>query len=223
MSEFYNNKEEEKFSNLLSDLKKLPKIEAPENFEFNLMTRIQNRNFTPVEEERQKFNIFKFLAPSVAVLATAVLFFIFYPQQKEIQTQLAEKHNITDTQNIAGNTADKKIESLFNQPKEKKISKLSNQTLLKTQKIAQNSQPINQPSIYNQKKSVSVDDFISGANSNQNTSLRNSVVNSGENPIVDGFFVEKKTDKKVIEKYRTESDSLRKAKLMADSLKNARK
>ncbi len=223
MSEFYNNKEEEKFSNLLSDLKKLPKIEAPENFEFNLMTRIQNRNFTPVEEERQKFNIFKFLAPSVAVLATAVLFFIFYPQQKEIQTQLAEKQNITDTQSIAGNTADKKIESLFNQPKEKKNSKLSNQTQFKTQKIAQNSQPINQPSIYNQKKSVSVDDFISGANSNQNTSLRNSVVNSGENPIVDGFFVEKKTDKKVIEKYRTESDSLRKAKLMADSLKNARK
>ena len=123
MSEFYNNKEEEKFSNLLSDLKKLPKIEAPENFEFNLMTRIQNRNFTPVEEERQKFNIFKFLAPSVAVLATAVLFFIFYPQQKEIQTQLAEKQNITDTQSIAGNTADKKIESLFNQPKEKKNTK----------------------------------------------------------------------------------------------------
>lgn len=223
MSEFYNNKEEEKFSNLLSDLKNLPKIETPENFEYNLMTRIENGNFNPVEEERPKFNLFKFLAPSAAVLATAVLFFIFYPQQQEIQTQMTKKQFITDTQSIAGNAADKKIESLFNQPKERNSSKLSNQTQPKTQNFAQNSQPLNQPSIYNQKKSVSVDDFISGTNSNQNSSLRNSVVNSGENPIVDGFFVEKKADKKVIERYRTESDSLRKAKIKADSLKNARK
>lgn len=220
MSEFYNNKEEQQFSNLLADLKKLPKVEAPENFEFNLMTRIQNGNFGQVDEERPRFSLFKFLAPSAAVLAAVVLFFIFYPQQQNIQTQIAQKQSITDTQSIAGNTSDKNFESLFSTEEKKHTSQNSSQ---QNQNIAQNAQPNKPQVMFNPRKSVSVDDYISGTNSNQNSGLRSNIVNSGEDPLVNGFFVEKKTDKKMIEKYRNELDSLKKAQMKADSLKKARK
>jgi hypothetical protein len=221
MSKFYNNNEEQQFSNLLTDLKKLPKIEAPENFEFNLMTRIQNRNFGKSEEERPKFNLLKFLAPSAAVLATVVLFFIFYPQQKEIQTQITKQQNVTDSQSIAGNTSNKNIESLFSQKSTHDVQRKDNGRV--EQEVVVGSQPSKSQPIFNQRRSVSVDDYISGVNSNQNPGLKSNVVNSGDEPIVDGFLIEKKTDKKTIEKYRNEVDSLKRARIKADSLKKAGK
>jgi len=39
--------------------------------------------------------------------------------------------------------------------------------------------------------------------------------------MVDGFRIENKLDKKTIEKFRAELDSLKKAQLKADSLKKA--
>jgi len=217
MSEFYNN-EEQKFSSLLSDLKKLPKIEAPENFEFNLMTRIENKNFGQVEEERPKFNLLKFLAPSAAVLATVLLFFIFYPQKNDIPTQIASQPKTTDSQSIVGNSANKNFESLFSKD-EKKSSTQKHETFSQpNQNIA-----VKSPVQFNQRRSVAVDDYISGANSNQNSAVRSNIVNSGDEPLVDGFLIEKKTDKKTIEKYRSELDSLKKAQMKADSLKKARK
>ncbi|KAF0152964.1 MAG: hypothetical protein FD143_641 [Ignavibacteria bacterium] len=223
MSEFYNNKDEQKISNLIADLKKLPKVEAPENFEFNLMTRIQNENFGQAEEVRPRFNLLKFLAPSAAVLATVVLFFIFYPQQQDIQTQIAEKQSITDTPSIAGNSADKNVESLFSVPQKSTSPEVKSQRPSNIQSVEQNYKPAKQTIEFNPRKSVSVDDYISGANTSPNSGTRNSVVNVGERAIADGFFVEKKADQKTIEKYRHELDSLKKALLKADSLKKARK
>ncbi|MDP2039021.1 MAG: hypothetical protein Q8L04_16705 [Ignavibacteria bacterium] len=222
MSEFYNN-EEQKFSSLLSDLKKLPKIEAPENFEFNLMTRIENKNFGQVEEERPKFNLLKFLAPSAAVLATVLLFFIFYPQKNEIPTQIANQPKTTDSQSIVGNSANKNFESLFSTDEKKSSNQKREVVTLPNQNIAQNPQAVKPPVQFNQRRSVAVDDYISGTNSNQNSAVRSNIVNSGDEPLVDGFLIEKKTDKKTIEKFRSELDSLKKAQTKADSLKKARK
>ena len=222
MSEFYKN-EEQKFSSLLSDLKKLPKIEAPENFEFNLMTRIENKNFGQVEEERPKFNLLKFLAPSAAVLATVLLFFIFYPQKNEIPTQIANQPKTTDSQSIVGNSANKNFESLFSADEKKSSNQKREVVTLPNQNIAQNPQAVKPPVQFNQRRSVAVDDYISGANSNQNSAVRSNIVNSGDEPLVDGFLIEKKTDKKTIEKFRSELDSLKKAQTKADSLKKARK
>jgi len=219
MSEFYKN-EEEKFSKLVSDLKTLPKIEAPDNFEFNLMTRIQNKNFGEIRDTRPTFNWFKFLAPSAAVMASVLLFFIFYPQSEEIPTQITNQNQLVDSQALAGKSSDKKFESLFSTDDKKssiKKSVESNSNIAQTQLSGKSSFPLNQ------RRSVSVDDYISGANSNQNSSARSSIVNSGDNPMTDGFRVENKLDKKTIEKFRAELDSLKKAQLKADSLKKAMK
>ena len=55
------------FPDLKKDLKNLPKVNAPENFEFNLMTRIQNKNFGTMEDKRTKFSWIKFLTPALAL------------------------------------------------------------------------------------------------------------------------------------------------------------
>ncbi|NMB83090.1 MAG: hypothetical protein GYA14_14855, partial [Ignavibacteria bacterium] len=62
------NDEEKQFSKLIKDLKELPKVEAPDNFEFQLMTRIQNKNFGENPLPREKFNLVKFFAPSAVVV-----------------------------------------------------------------------------------------------------------------------------------------------------------
>jgi len=217
MSEFYKN-EEEKFSKLVAELKTLPKIEAPDNFEFNLMTRIQNKNFGEIRDTRPAFNWFKFLAPSAAVMASVLLFFIFYPQREEIPTQIVNNKQLIDSQALAGKSSDKKFESLFSTDDKKssiKKSVESNSNIAQTQLPGKRTFPLNQ------RRSVSVDDYISGANSNQNPSARTSIVNSGDEPMVDGFRIENKLDKKTIEKFRAELDSLKKAQLKADSLKKA--
>ncbi len=220
MSKFYKN-EEEKFSKLVSDLKTLPKIEAPDNFEFNLMTRIQNKNFGEIRDTRPTFNWFKFLAPSAAVMATVLLFFIFYPQREEIPTQIANQPQLIDSQALAGKSSDKKFESLFSTEDKKASPKKNEEYSTPNPNTAQNQLAGKRTLPLNQRRSVAVDDFISGANSNQNPSARSSIVNSGDEPMVNGFRVENKLDKKTIEKFRAELDSLKKAQLKADSLKKA--
>ena len=90
MNNIYNT-EDSKQTDLLKDLKALPKINAPENFEFNLMTRIQNKNFGLVEDEKPTFNFIKVFAPSAAVVTVIILFFVFYPQGDQIQKQIAKQ------------------------------------------------------------------------------------------------------------------------------------
>lgn len=71
----YNSKEEEKYSEIISLLKSLPEEKAPDNFEFNLMTKIKNGTFNPSQyESSSKFPYWVF-APAGAIVMSAVVFF----------------------------------------------------------------------------------------------------------------------------------------------------
>lgn len=214
MNNIYN--EETKQSKLINDLKNLPQIKAPENFEFNLMTRIQNKNFESELEERQKFNLMKFFAPSAAVVAVVLLFFVFYPQRQEIQNQISNQPKLADTQKIVEQSISHENSSKQN------IAAKDNIVNRNTQQI-QTSNPKKLQGLFNSQKSVSVDDYISGNSEDRTQMQRGNIVNSGSEPIVDGFYLEKQVDKKTIEKYRTALDSLKRAQLKADSLKKAQK
>lgn len=220
MKNFYNDNEK-KYFNLLNDLKNLPKINTPENFEFNLMTRIQNKNFGDNKNPKTNFSIYKFLAPSAIVITVILLFFLLYPQKNEIQNQVIKHQSVADTQSLVSNLSnDNKVgEQLIskNEFKPKMIKKeISNQNTVQEEKSSKIQELLNQ-------RSISVDDYLSGATVTNKAIQRSNVVKSGEEPIVDGFFVEKQTDKKTIEKYRNALDSLRKAQLKLDSLKKAQK
>lgn len=70
--DFYNN--EKQYESLIKSLQKLPKIKAPDNFEYNLMIKIQNGQFET--NDNRKLNLSWTFGPSLALLFSA--FIIFY-------------------------------------------------------------------------------------------------------------------------------------------------
>ena len=69
--------DEKEFEKLQTLLKELPKIEASDNFEYNLMTRIQNKNFD-IKSEKKKSLLFWVSTPTFALVASVILvFFVF--------------------------------------------------------------------------------------------------------------------------------------------------
>ena len=111
---------EEKFTNdnefieLKKLLKEIPKVKAPDNFEFNLMTRIQNKNFE-VKSEKKK-SIFSWALTPAITFATTVLILVFvFAESEDIEEnpwqtppQLIE-NQISETESIL--KQDDKVES----------------------------------------------------------------------------------------------------------------
>ncbi len=74
----YDIKEKEN-EQIIGLLKNLPKVEAPDNFEFNLMTRIQNKNFNLTETKKTNKWLLVF-APAGAVVLSAFLVLFFFTE-----------------------------------------------------------------------------------------------------------------------------------------------
>ncbi len=80
---------EEKFTddNQYSELKKLlneiPKVNAPDNFEFNLMTKIQNKNFE-VKSEKKKTIFSWALTPALGFAASVFLILFLFTGNEDL-------------------------------------------------------------------------------------------------------------------------------------------
>ena len=227
----YNNETEQ--SKLINDLKSLPKINAPENFELNLMTRIQNQNFGEVNEERAQFNFIKFLTPSAVVVTAVIVFFVFFSntnQQIDNPLMTEPPAIISDSQ---GNIASSKTKLAANEKQvsnenagivTEQIESITNPGI--DRRIQKNNAVVENKSKYpiSRNRSVALDDFISGDAQKRTNIQQGNVVNNGdESADFDGFFVRQQPDKETISKYRAMIDSVKKAKLKADSIKNMQK
>lgn len=214
----YND--EKNLKNLIDDLKNLPKINVPDNFEYNLMTQIQNQNFGDKKEQKRRFSILTFLAPSAVVVTAIVLFFLFLPQNGIDQNPLFTDQKVIDSQALATNTtetASKIAEKAIYGSLSNETKSASNKTNLNAGTSGQSSAPV--PHVPNS-RSLSLDDFISGQGVKPNSNIRSNVVKSGEDPAeFDGFFIREKLDQKTLEKYRSRLDSIKKAQAKEDSLK----
>ena len=214
--------EENKFSNLMKDLKDLPKIKAPDNFDYNLQMRIQNKNFGNPVKKRPQFSWTKFLAPSAIVATTIILFFIFFPSSKENNNQLLQQTKQQNNQSTVNNSLSAKNETKDQQsiPSNTKLQSNSSNLLGSNNQIAKP----NTRSPLMDSRSIKLDDYILGSNKNQGNTNRGNIVNNGEEPSqYDGFIVSEKPDKKTLERYRAVVDSIKKAQLKADSLKKVQK
>jgi hypothetical protein len=75
--------DDSEFSELKKLLKEIPKVDAPDNFEFELMTRIQNQNFE-IKHEKKK-NIFSWaLTPAIAFAASVFLIFFVFAGEDDL-------------------------------------------------------------------------------------------------------------------------------------------
>ncbi|MHB8905165.1 MAG: hypothetical protein ACYC6D_03455 [Melioribacteraceae bacterium] len=218
------NENENNYSKMIKDLQNLPKIDAPENFEYNLMTRIKNKNFGKIEEEKQSFNWIKFLAPSAVVVTAIILLFVFLPASQQINNPLLNPAQNVDSQSILSNN----IEAGSNVAKNNSFQNKNSDALNNSPVTSPNpSRSINRIDknfpLSSSRPGVSLDDYISGS-SHQRDMLRGNIVNGGnELTPNNGFFISEKPDQNTLNKYRAQLDSLRKAQLKADSLKKALK
>ena len=227
MNKIYNDNEES-CSKLLEDLKSLPKIKAPENFEFNLMTRIQNKSFETTSEKAAKFSFVKFLAPSAVVVTVILLFFIFYPQSEQINNLRMSQEKIMPPTSViqqeAKQVSPKNLAKTTLAPKVigKQISQGNQPAQVQQQIVPQQFRANRSNLLMNNQNAIALDDYISGDNSNDKDLQRGSLVNSGNQiPQFDGFLVKQKTDAQTLKRYREVVDSLKKAQMKLDSLKKA--
>ncbi|MCX6168820.1 MAG: hypothetical protein NTX65_05750 [Ignavibacteriales bacterium] len=217
------NENESNYSKMIKDLQNLPKVEAPENFEFNLMTRIKNKNFGIMDEEKQRFNWVKFLAPSAVVVTAIILLFVFLPSSQQIDNPLLNSAQKVGDQQSLNNKIEAGNDIAANNSAQISNSAVTNKN---------SSSPLNQANSLNKmnvrfpfgaSRSVSLDDYISGSG-HQRDMQRGNIVNSGNEPApYDGFFISEKPDQNTLNKYRAQIDSLRKAQMKADSLKKVQK
>ncbi len=217
------NENETKNSKLIKDLQNLPKVKTPENFEYNLITRIKNKNFRKLEEEKQSFNWIKFLAPSAVVVTAIILLFIFLPSSQQIDNPLLNPAQKLDSQSIVSNSVE------VGSDLAKKNSNQNNNSVASSGNSGSSLNSSNSQNRANTRfplsttGSVSLDDYISGS-SRQRNMQRGNIVNSGSEPMpYNGFFISEKPDQNTLNKYRAQVDSLRKAQMKADSLKKALK
>ncbi len=220
----YNDKME--FSELKNDLKNLPKIGTPDNFEYNLYTKIQNKSFANLSVQREKFNLVKFFAPSAIVVTALIAFFVFLPNSD----QQLDNPLMSEPQEITSN-GQQVVETIQNgSAPNQEVSTTSNPNSVNLQ--SPNKAPAS-PNIVakkenkypiNRNQSVAVDEFISGDNKNRSDIRQGNVVNSGTGrDEFDGFFVREQPDQKTLEKYRAMIDSVKRAQAKQDSLKKAKK
>ncbi len=97
------NSSDEKYNNVIKLLQALPKEKAPGSFEFNLLTRIENKNFEMKTGKRKSLIILPawIYAPVAALVLSAIVFFIvvdisdFNLQQPLNTEQLLPQENKT--------------------------------------------------------------------------------------------------------------------------------
>jgi hypothetical protein len=229
MNKIYNDSEENS-SKLLEELKKLPKINAPENFEFNLMMRIQNKSFDLKDGKIHQFNLARFLAPSAVVVTVVLLFFVFYPRSEQINNLQMSQQKVLAPQAVQETTlptSTKDMAAVSHSVIEKAggakvTNEKSEPVQVQQQIVPQQFKAGRTDFLQNNKNAISLDDYISGDNSSERNIQQGSVVNSGtQTPEFDGFLVKQKTDPKTLKHYREVVDSLKKVQMKLDSLKKA--
>lgn len=217
------NEEEMKFSKLLKDLKELPKIKAEDNFEYNLMIRIQNGNFGKLEEEvKSRYGIIKFVIPS-AIVSIIILFILFFPTNEQVidnplmsdPPKISEKENVDNPHIFSSN-----VEQITTPKLKTKKGEIQSESISKKSNTFTNP-AINYP--INRNRSVSLDEYISGENTRVNNLQRGRVVSSGEEILeFDRILMPQQPDKESIEKYRRMIDSIKKVEAKRDSLRKLR-
>jgi len=214
--------EEKQFSKLINDLKELPKINAPDNFEFQLLAKIQNGSFEDKPIPRESFNFVKFFTPSAVVVTVIILFFVFLPKEEQYENPLMSEPEQIISQST--NEMDPVNSKAYNTPKSSVSNSKVNTPPLNVVVNPNDAvvKPSSQYPIFNS-RSVAVDEYISGENKRRNTFQGNVVKGGDVLPEFDGFFIREEADKYTIEKYRAMIDSIKKAQARVDSLKRAKR
>lgn len=212
----YNNNEEQ-FSETMKALKQLPKVNAPDDFEFNLMIKITNGELEPEEQEKRQSRLLWILGPAAVVVTTVILFVTF--TKSGLESQLSPIQNQGSI--YAGKVGD-------TVRREKPVAKITPKPAIKRDAQIRTQSPVQSPAFFpdpslplvgnyqgsplNRQGSFELDNMLKGTPQKTTWTAQNQN-SDGKWPIPEELLqrVEKGTrDKKAVQ------DSLRK---LTDSLK----
>jgi hypothetical protein len=192
--------DDNEFSELKKLLKEIPKVKAPDNFEFNLMTKIQNQNFE-VKSEKKK-SIFSWaLTPAIAFAVSVFLVLFLFTNEDDLldnpwnSTPRLIENNIAEVNSDQPKTSAKKKSS---SPKaNKSISNKVSSNNLVAETNNQKDFPFEKGTSVNLDEGLQID-----SNPNSNTGSARLAGSSNSNTSrFNGFFLRE------VEKYQKE-DSL---------------
>jgi len=216
-SNIYNN-DEQKFEQLIKDLKGLPKEKADENFEFNLMVKIQNKNFDLSSPERN-FLFSRRLIPAAALAFSAiVLFFIISDPGAGLENPLLSdpparenySQSKVDTIELTQPQLAAVPSQLTQQPVDKKSQPNSVVRVVVEPSDAVSMEEVEPP--FDDSKSLDLDTFVKGENQTQTSTMARGRIVSGGNQQsqFSGFLIREKASLEAIEAHRAKLDSLKK-------------
>ncbi len=204
--ELYNNKS--KIENVSKILGELPKIGAPDNFEYNLMTKIQNKNFGDegnTSSQKSKFS-WIFAPASVVAVSIVIMFFVFDFQKVEpenlLMSEPQKRNELTagltskdvETKKIAESTAslEKSDLAMNSQPsvaKEKNEEADRSDNVVGGSYAAKSEKRVVLP--FNANDAIDLDSYISDTRSVASMNSRSLTVGGGgADPGFEGFMIQ---------------------------------
>lgn len=216
MKEDLYNSNDKKNEHVIKLLQELPRVEAPDNFEYNLNLRIENKNF----ELKTKESVFsipwrKSLLPAFgAVAASIILFFSIYTDSDSLENPLQIKPKLRNELQSNVDRLSSKVIDQYNtisendviiQKKEKTSSAVNN--LQKGKEILAENESKKPNFPFN--NSTNLDDALIESNK-ANISRRASLAgNSAFESSFNGFYIRNEVDRKYVEALKARIDSIK--------------
>jgi len=195
--------DDNEFNELKDLLKELPKVKVPDNFEFNLMTKIQNKSFE-VKSEKKKNWLTWSLTPAIAfAMSVFLIFFVFTGAEESgdnpwntLPRLMEESVSEVETPNV-----DK--EQLANEVVKKEIIKTSNPQNLATSNSVKKNYP------FKKKSSINFDEYLqSDANTSSEAGPQLAGSQNSKASPFDGFFLRQRRDAQKRDSIKKDKDSL---------------
>ncbi len=222
--DLYNNNEEE-FEHVIKLLKALPKEKAPENFEYNLKVKIENKNFELNTKENSIFSRWNVFIPAFgAVAASIIIFFTVFSNSDSIENPFQVEPKLRNALNSSSTQFTNVISKLSD---DEKISE--NDVVLKAkndispkQKLSVKQNDVKNIAHNTAKKSfpfknyqsTNLDEVLSNGQSRAKANPRAQLATRSNSNFFNGFFIREEVDKEYVEALKARMDSLKKVRKM---------
>ena len=195
------NSSEEKYSKVIEILKSLPREKAPDNFEFKLFTKIENRNFSLNGKEVKDFPVPSWVfAPVAALVLSAVLFFVVVDVGNfSFQQPLNSEQSVAVVKSSVAKGS-QKIKAVLVPNPHYRVVVNQNDVVIKEK----------MPIPINPRKNVALDQYIAGGKSTRNSNSLNRLVSDETSFFRFDGFMPIERDFRTLEKLRARIDSIQK-------------
>jgi hypothetical protein len=228
--DLYNSKDEE-YQHVIKLLREIPKESAPDNFEYNLSVKIENKIFDLNTKESSIFHPWKILMPAAGVVvASLLLFFTIFSESDSLENPFQIKPQLRNE--LSGNLLmSSKVFGSKNKINEndvvlkKEISVVDADVLAESiveNKIVDAKTKENKTIFpFDKSTSTNLDDLLDRKRNISKISRRAILAGrSNSHSSFNGFYIREEVDKDYVEALKARNDSLKKAmKVINKSLK----